>query len=161
MCSSDLMAHKSGKSPQGFFVPDYAWRSDLYEAKRELTVGTNASGGFFAPSVQLGSEWINALRAKMVLSDLGMRTMSGLTTKVQIPKISAGAAAAFVAESGNVADQTVTTAQITLQARTLGASSLVSRLLLLESDPSIEQIVRDDLVSAIASKIHRSEEHTS
>ena len=50
------MAHKSGKSPQGFYVPDYAWRSDLYEAKRELTVGTNASGGFFAPSVQLGSE---------------------------------------------------------------------------------------------------------
>jgi HK97 family phage major capsid protein len=89
----------------------------------------------------------------MVLSDLGMRTMSGLTTKVQIPKISAGSAAAFVAESGNVADQTATTAQLTLQARTLGASSLVSRLLLLESDPSIEQIVRDDLVAAIASKI--------
>jgi HK97 family phage major capsid protein/HK97 family phage prohead protease len=150
------MAHKSGKSPQGFFVPDYAWRSDLYNnlpEKREWTVGTDGSGGFFAPSVQLGSEWINALRAKMVLSDLGMRTMSGLTTKVQIPKISAGSAAAFVAESGNVSDQTATTAQLTLQARTLGASSLVSRLLLLESDPSIEQIVRDDLVAAIASKI--------
>ena len=89
----------------------------------------------------------------MVLAELGMRTMSGLTTKVQIPKVSAGAAAAFVAESGAVADQTVTTAQITLQARTLGARSSVSRLLLLESDPSIEQIVRDDLVAAIASKI--------
>ena len=150
---SQEMAHKSGKRPQGFYVPDYAWSSDLYSAKRELTVGTNASGGFFAPSVQLGSEWINALRAKMVLSDLGMRTMSGLTTKVQIPKVSAGAAAAFVAESGAVADQTVTTAQITLQARTLGARSSVSRLLLMESDPSIEQIVRDDLVAAIASKI--------
>jgi HK97 family phage major capsid protein len=150
---SQEMAHKSGKRPQGFYVPDYAWSSDLYTAKRELTVGTNASGGFFAPSVQLGSEWINALRAKMVLSDLGMRTMSGLTTKVQIPKVSAGAAAAFVAESGAVADQTVTTAQITLQARTLGARSSVSRLLLMESDPSIEQIVRDDLVAAIASKI--------
>ena len=148
---SQEMAHKSGKAPQGFYVPDYAWRSDLY--KRELTVGSNSAGGFFAPSAQLGSEWINALRAKMVLAELGMRTMSGLTTKVQIPKVSAGAAAAFVAESGAVADQTVTTAQITLQARTLGARSSVSRLLLLESDPSIEQIVRDDLVAAIASKI--------
>ena len=150
---SQEMAHKAGKQPQGFYVPDYAWRSDFYTAKRELTVGTDASGGYFAPSQQLASEWINALRAKMVLADLGMRTMSGLTTKVQIPKISAGASAGFVAESGNVADQTVTTAQLTLTAKTLGASSLVSRLLLLESDPSIEQIVRDDLVSAIASKI--------
>ena len=150
---SQEMSHKAGKQPQGFYVPDFAWRSDLYTAKRELTVGSNTAGGFFAPSVQLSSEWIGALRAKMVLADLGMRTMSGLTTKVQIPKVSAGAAAAFVAESGDVSDQTVTTAQITMQARTLGARSQISRQLLLESDPSIEQIVRDDLVAAIASKI--------
>ena len=150
---SQEMAHKSGRQPQGFYVPDYAWREDMYSAKRELTVGTDASGGYFAPTAQLGSEWIGALRAKMVLADLGMRTMSGLTTKVTIPKVSAGAAAAFVAESGAVSDQTATTAQLSLSAKTLGARSSVSRLLLLESDPSIEQIVRDDLVNAIASKI--------
>ena len=146
------MAHKSGKSPQGFFVPDYAWRSDMYTAKRELTVGTDGTGGYFAPSAQLGSEWIGALRSKMVLADLGMRTMSGLTTKIQIPKIAA-ATAGFVAESGDVSDNTQVTTQLTMIGRTLGARSTISRLLLLESDPSIEQIVRDDLVSAIASKI--------
>ena len=144
---SQEVAHKRSKQPQGFYIPDFAW------SQRELTVGTNASGGFFAPSVQLSSEWINALRAKMVLPGLGMRIMSGLQTKIQIPKISAGAAAAFVAESGAVSDQTATTAQITMQARTLGARTDVSRLLLLESDPSIEQIVRDDLVAAVANKI--------
>ena len=149
---SQEMAHKSGKSPQGFYVPDYAWRSDMYTAKRELTVGTAGTGGYFAPSAQLGSEWIGALRSKMVLADLGMRTMSGLTTKVQIPKIAA-ATAGFVAESGDVSDNTHVTTQITMQARTLGARTTVSRLLLLESDPSIEQIVRDDLVAAIASEI--------
>ena len=36
------------------------------------------------------------------------------------------------AESGAVSDQTQTTAQITMQARTLGARTDVSRLLLLE-----------------------------
>ena len=149
---SQEMAHKSGKSPQGFYVPDYAWRSDMYTAKRELTVGTDGTGGYFAPSAQLGSEWIGALRSKMVLADLGMRTMSGLTTKDQIPKIAA-ATASFVAESGDVGDNTHVTTQITMQARTLGARTTVSRLLLLESDPSIEQIVRDDLVAAIASEI--------
>ena len=147
---SQEVARKRGKQPQGFYVPDQAWRD---YSKRELTVGTDASGGYFAPSVQLSSEWINALRAKMVLPGLGMRIMSGLNTKIQIPKISAGASAAFVAESGAVSDQTQTTAQITLQARTLGARTDVSRLLLLESDPSIEQIVRDDLVAAVADKI--------
>jgi len=149
---SQEMAHKSGKQPQGFFVPDFAWRSDFYTEKRELTVGTAAEGGYFAPSAQLGSEWIGALRSKMILSELGMRTMSGLTTKIQIPKI-AGATAGFVAESGDVGDNTQATSQITMQARTLGARTTISRLLMLESDPSIEQIVRDDLVSAIASEI--------
>ena len=42
--------------------------------------------------------------------------MSGLQTKIQIPKLSAGATARFVAESGAVGDQTQTTAQITMQA---------------------------------------------
>ena len=149
---SQEMAHKSGKQPQGFFVPDYAWRNDLYSGKRELTVGTDGTGGYFAPSQQLGSEWIGALRSKMVLAELGMRTMSGLTTKIQIPKI-AGATAGFVAESGDVGDNTHVTTQVTMQARTLGARTSVSRLLLLESDPSIEQIVRDDLVSAISAEI--------
>jgi len=149
---SQEMAHKSGKSPQGFYVPDYAWRSDMYTAKRELTVGTDGTGGYFAPSQQLGSEWIGALRSKMVLADLGMRTMSGLTTKIQIPKIAA-ASAGFVAESGDVSDNTHVTTQISMVGRTLGARTTISRLLMLESDPSIEQIVRDDLVAAIASKI--------
>ena len=144
---SQEVAMKRGRQPQGFYIPDFAW------GQRELTVGTDASGGYFAPSVQLSSEWIGALRAKMVLPGLGMRIMSGLQTKIQIPKLSAGASAAFVAESGAVSDQTQTTAQITMQARTLGARTDVSRLLLLESDPSIEQIVRDDLVAAVANKI--------
>ena len=144
---SQEVAMKRGRQPQGFYIPDFAW------GQRELTVGTDASGGYFAPSVQLSSEWIGALRAKMVLPGLGMRIMSGLQTKIQIPKVSAGASAAFVAESGAVSDQTQTTAQITMQARTLGARTDVSRLLLLESDPSIEQIIRDDLVAAVADKI--------
>ena len=147
------VALKRGKQPQGFYIPDFAWRDYDPAMKRELTVGTNASGGFFAPSVQLADEFVTALRARMVLPGLGMRIMSGLNTKIQIPKISAGAAAAFVAESGSVSDQTQTTAQITMVGRTLGARTDVSRLLLLESDPSIEQIVRDDLLAAVANKI--------
>ena len=87
------VALKRGKQPKGFYVPDFAWR------QRELVFGTNASVGFFAHSVKLANEWINALRAKMVLPGLGMRIMSGLQTKIQIPKISAGASAGLVAES--------------------------------------------------------------
>ena len=154
---SQEVAQRSGKTPQGFYAPDFAWtgnrNQDELEKRTVLTVGTNASGGYFAPTEQLGSEWIEALRARMVLPGLGMKIMSGLTTKVSIPKVSAGVSAGFVAEDSAVSAVNVTTAQLTLQGRTLGAYSDISRLLIQESDPSIEAIVRDDILSAVANKI--------
>jgi len=154
---SQEVGHRQSKTPQGFFVPDYAWTGNRNETELEkrtvMTVGTNASGGFFAPQEQLGSEFVGALRAKMVMPGLGMRIMSGLTTKITIPKVSAGVTAAFVAEESAVAAVNQTTAQISMQGRTLGCFEDVSRLLLLESDPSIEAIVRDDILGAMADKI--------
>ncbi len=154
---SQEVGHRQNKTPQGFFVPDFAWTGNRNETELEkravMTVGTNSSGGFFAPQEQLGSEFVSALRAKMVMPDLGMRIMSGLTTKITIPKVSAGVSAAFVAEESAVSAVNQTTAQITMQGRTLGCYEDVSRLLLLESDPSIEQIVRDDILAAMADKI--------
>ena len=154
---SQEVGHRQSKTPQGFFVPDYAWTGNRNAAELEkrtvMTVGTNASGGYFAPQEQLGSEFVGALRAKMVMPGLGMRIMSGLQTKITIPKFSAGVTASFVAEESAVSAVNQTTAQITMQGRTLGCYEDVSRLLLLESDPSIEQLVRDDILSAMADKI--------
>ncbi len=154
---SQEVAERQGKTPQGFFIPDFAWTGSRNEeelAKRTvMTAGTNASGGFFAPTDQLASQWVEALRAKMVLPGLGMKIMSGLTTKVSIPKVSAGVSAAFVAEDAAVAAVNQTTGQITLQGKTLGCYEDISRLLLQQSDPSIEAIVRNDILAAVANKI--------
>ena len=160
---SQEVGHRQGKSPQGFFVPDFAWTGNRNETELEkrtvMTVGTNASGGFMAPVHNMGSEFVAALRAKMVMPDLGMRIMSGLTTKISIPKVTTGVAAAFVAEDAAVAAVNQVTGQISLSGKTLGAYEDISRLLLLQSDPSIEQIVRDDILSAMADKIESTAIH--
>lgn len=79
--------------------------------------------------------------------------MSGLKGDVAIPKLSAGASAAFVGENSAVAEQNPTFAQITMSPKTLGAFVDISRLLMIQSDPSVEQIIRDDLLNALAQKI--------
>ena len=154
---SQEVATRLGKTPQGFFIPDFAWTGSRNEeelAKRTvMTAGTNASGGYFAPTDQLASQWVEALRAKMVLPGLGMKIMSGLTTKISIPKVTAGVSAAFVAEDAAVAAVNQTTGQITMQGKTLGCYEDISRLLLQQSDPSIEAIVRNDILAAVANKI--------
>ena len=153
---SQEVAVRTGKKPQGFYAPDFCWTGSRSQEELEkrtvLTTGTAGTGGYFAPTEQLGSEWIEALRARMVLPDLGMKIMSGLTTKVSIPRIT-GVSATFVAEEGAVAAVNQTTEQLLLQGRTLGCFTDISRKLIQESDPSIEAIVRDDILSAVATKI--------
>lgn len=144
---SDEIGRMTGKNAKGFYVPSSAW------GQRDLTVGTNSAGGFLKPTDHLGNEYIEALRARLVVAGLGARTMTGLSGDVAIPKMSAGVAAAFVAESGSVSEVNATFAQVTMSPKTLGAMTDISRKLIIQSDPSVEAIVRDDLLNAIAAKI--------
>ena len=121
--------------------------------KRDLTVGTNSAGGFLKPTDHLGDAFVEALRARLVMNGLGVRFMSGLKGDVAIPKLSAGSVTGFVGEAGSVAEQNPTFAQVTMSPKTLGAFVDVSRLLMIQSDPSVEQIIRDDLLNAMAQKI--------
>jgi HK97 family phage major capsid protein/HK97 family phage prohead protease len=144
---------RTGKASDGFYVPDFAFRAG--------PMSTAATGGSasenvtdnFVPTVHRGDMFIEALRARQVMSDLGVTYMSGLTNRIKMPKFSAGANAAFVEELADVSDQSQTDAGVTLQPRTLGAFVEMSRLLMLESVPSIEQVVRNDLMMSIADRI--------
>ena len=145
----------TGKEGRGIYVPDFAWGS---RAGVMTTAATGAISGEnvtdnFVPTIQRGDLFIEALRARQIMSGLGVTYMSGLTNRVRIPKFSAGSTAAFVEEAGDVSDQSQTDASVTLQPRTLGAKATMSRLLMLESVPSIEQVVQNDLLRSLADAI--------
>lgn len=145
---SDEIAKRARREARGFYAPDSFWAG-----KRDLTVGTNSAGGFLKPTDHLGNQFVDALRARLVFSELGARFMSGLTGDVAIPKLATGVSAGFVAENGATSEVNATFAQITMSPKSLGSFTDISRLLMIQSDPSVEQIVRDDLLNAIAQKI--------
>lgn len=149
----DEIARRTGKQAEGFYVPDFAFRAGPMS-----TAATGASGSEnvtdnFVPEIHRGDMFIEALRAKQVMAALGVTYMGGLTNRIKMPKIATGAAAGFVEELGNVADQSPTDAAVTLQPRTLGAYADISRLLMKESVPAIDQVVQDDLLRSVADKI--------
>ena len=149
----DEIALRTGKQAEGFYVPDFAFRAGPMS-----TAATGASGSEnvtdnFVPTIHRGDMFIEALRAKQVMAALGVTYMGGLTNRIKMPKIATGAAAGFVEELGNVADQSPTDAAVTLQPRTLGAYADISRLLMKESVPAIDQVVQDDLLRSVADKI--------
>ena len=150
---SDEITRRTGKQSQGFYVPDFAWRSGVMTTAATAAIAGENVTDQFVPTIQRGDLFIEALRAKQVMANLGVTYLGGLTNRVRMPKIATGAAAGFVEEAGDVSDQSPTDAGVTLQPRTLGAFATMSRLLMLESVPAIEQIVQDDLLRSIADKI--------
>ncbi len=150
---NDEITRKVGRQGEGFYVPDFVWgqRGALSTA---ATGGSGAEVVFddFVPTEHRGDMFIEALRNKLVLGDLGATFMSGLTGRIKMPKLATGAAAGFVEELADVGDGAGTDGALTLQPRTMGAFVEVSRLLMMESVPSIEQIIRDDLLRSAADK---------
>ncbi len=144
---SEELAKRYGKEPRGFYVPQSIF-------KRDLTVGTNTAGGFLKPTDHLGGEFIDALRANLVTSSLGARMMQGLSGDVAIPALNAKTAVGFVAENNAPGSEGAPTfRQVTMSPKTLVQYVDISRKLSMQSDPSVEQIIRDDMTRQFAAKI--------
>ena len=151
---NDEIARRVGREAEGIYVPDFAWQQ-----RGPLATGATGATGSevvfddFVPTVHRGDMFIEALRARQVLSNLGTTYLTGLTSRIKMPKLATGANAAFVEELGDVADGAGTDGGVTLQPRTMGAFVDMSRLLMLESVPAIEQIIRNDLLASAADRM--------
>ena len=150
---NDEITRQVGRSAEGVYVPDFAWqqRGPLSTA---ATGGSGAEVVFddFVPTEHRGDMFIEALRAKQVLGNLGTTYLSGLTGRIKMPKLATGANAAFVEELADVSDGAGTDGGVTLQPRTMGSFVEMSRLLVMESVPAIEQIIRNDLLASAADR---------
>ena len=151
---NEEIARRVGKSADGVYVPDFAWqqRGPLSTA---ATAGSASEVVFddFVDTEHRGDMFIEALRARQVLGTLGVTYMSGLTSRVSMPNLATGANADFVTELADVTDGAGTDASVDLIPSTMGAFVELSRLLVLESVPSIEQIIRNDLLASAADRI--------
>ena len=153
---NDEITRSVGKEAQGVYVPDFAWQ----QRGALATAATGATGSEvvfddFVPTEHRGDMFIEALRARQVLGNLGTTYMSGLTSRIKMPKLATGATAGFVEELGDVSDGAGTDGSLDLQPRTMGAFVEFSRNLALESVPSIEQIIRNDLLASAADAIEK------
>jgi len=138
---------KLGLQPRGDFVVPY----DVMVASRTLTAGTAGAGGELVATDHLAGSFIELLRNRMVVRQLGARVLDGLTGDVSIPKQTGGATASWVAEDAAAATASeLTTGNITLAPKTVTCWSDISRRLILQSSPAIEDLVRSDLATAIA-----------
>ena len=141
--ASRAVAEKIGKKAQGIYLP-------MDVMSRDLTVGTNSAGGYTVGTDMMGGSFIDLLRNRMMVMQMGARLMTGLNGNVAIPRQSGGATAYWVAENGAITESGQTFDQVTMSPKTIGALTDISRRLLLQSSVDVEALVRDDLATTIA-----------
>lgn len=155
-----------GYEPQGFVVPSDAqfgthmlsrseMKSELRRMQnrygRDMQATLFGAGGAVVPTYWM-LPVIELLRNKTVLNRVGMRTMSGLTGNVILPRLEAPSTAYSVAEIQAVAASQQVLGQLTATPHRVAAEVDYSKQLIFQSSPDIENLIRDDMFQVLAIK---------
>lgn len=141
METSRAIEKLTGKASRGFFVPHEI-------LQREIT--TAAGGTGLVATEQLPQNFIEALRNKTKVIALGAQTLSGIVGNLAIGKQSGVATAYWVEEGGNVTETDSAYTVLPMSPKTVGAATPYTRQMLLQSNPSIDTLVMNDLATVLA-----------
>ncbi len=111
------------------------------------------------PDDYRGDQFIGLFRNAMVMRSLGARVLSGLRGDTVIPKQTGASSAYWIAEGDALTESNPTFDNIKLQPKHVGALASISRQLLQQANPSIEQLLRDDFVNVIGLAIDKAMLH--
>lgn len=149
---SQEIARQSGRAAQGFFVPNEAF------ATRSLVAGTATLGGNLVETSLAASQFIEALRNKSQILALGAKTLQLNNTTV-IPRQNSAGAVSWVGETASPSLTNVGFDQVTLTPKVVSTMHQYSKMLLVESNPSVDSIVRNDILATIGIEIDRAALH--
>jgi HK97 family phage major capsid protein/HK97 family phage prohead protease len=144
---SRTLANELGRSTEGFFMPTNL-RLDAERAT--YAVGAPTTGGNLVETQLLADSFIDILRNKSSVMDLGITMLSGLVGNVAIPRQTSATQTFWVTEGTAITQAEALFDQITLSPKQLGARSQYSRLALQQTTPGIEALVRADLAKQMA-----------
>jgi HK97 family phage major capsid protein len=151
---SQQIAQQMGGDPNTIRIPT---RNLSRYGQRDIQqVGSATLGGNLVAQDYRADMWIEALRNKAVVFQLGAKFITGLKGNVAFPKETGVSTASWINENEPAPETNYTVGQLTLTPKTVAAYTTLTRTLLLQSTPDAEMIARDNLLKAIALKIDQT-----
>ncbi|EOW2669851.1 phage major capsid protein [Acinetobacter baumannii] len=138
---------RSGRKAQGAFIPFDA----LETRANTTTTAKQIIGTDYRPQ-----DFIGALRASNIVRSMGVRTLTGLSGDVVIPKYGTGLSLGWISEGEAVPEDEMSFDAITLKPKHTGGKTEMSRQLIQQSSPDIESLVREDLSYLVGQNIDKA-----
>lgn len=132
----------------GILVP-----TSIFEKRATMTT-TGASA--VVPDDYRADQFIGLLRNSMIVRQLGARVLTGLRGDTVLPKATGAATAYWLGEGDSVTESNTTYSSIKLEPKHVGALTAFSRQLALQSNPSIEQLLRDDIATVVGLAVDKA-----
>lgn len=150
---SQQIAKQVGGSEDRVYFPT----RNLYYGQRDIqNTGSATLGGNLIDTDLRADMWIEALRNKAIVLQMGAKFITGLRGNVAFPKETGVSTADWINENEPAPESNYTVGQIGLNPKTIAAYTTLTRTLLLQSTPDAEMIARDNLVKAMALKIDQT-----
>lgn len=135
---------RTGRKAQGAFVP---------LAALEQRVTTTGTAGELVPTDRRADQYIEPFRNSLLARKLGVRVLSGLLGNLSVPKHGTGTTVGWVAENSALTASDMTFDEVTLSPKHAGGLCEMSRQLVMQSSPDVEQLARSDLSAMLAQAI--------
>ena len=137
---SDEIAKRTGRSTNGFYVPT--------SLRAMNTAGTQPGSELV---FETGGSFIDLLRKKTRVIQLGAQVFSGLTTKLTLPRMTSSGGSSWIAEDSTAVSQTTMSLdQLSLAPKTLASATAYSRQLLAVGNYDVENLIRNDFARSFA-----------
>jgi HK97 family phage major capsid protein len=142
---------RTGRQFQGVPIPAEVFEQPV--ENRVLTSGGNGSD--LIATDHLGGQFIDRLREAVVVRRLGARVLRNLQGNVDIPKLTASATSEWVAENGGLSTSDHNFTSVQMSPKHAGAITEISRNMLQQSSPDVEQLARQDFAQILAAALDR------
>ncbi|MGH7794110.1 MAG: phage major capsid protein [Candidatus Binatia bacterium] len=150
------IAKRAGRAFQGVAVPMTVFHQRVEKRVITTLAPAGGPGGNLIAEDYREDQYIDRLRAALVIRRLGAQILSGLVGNVTIPKLDVSSASGWVAENAALSFSDFEHDPVTLAPKHVGCISEFSRNLLLQTSPDVEDLLRGDFAKQLAEAIDKA-----
>lgn len=146
---SQECARRSGRTPQGLYVPMAIFQRRVEERVLTTAAGPGAGAGGALIPTETGV-FIDLLRAALVTRRLGATILTGLSGNLPLPRRKTGSTVHWVAENAAITASDQEFEGVSMAPKHAGCIGEYSRNMILQSSPDVEQLFRSDMAAELA-----------